>query len=104
MVESHFNIQKDGAMRDSTISETGSQFIFLKWTTLIWEQGDKAKKSIRNLCEIKVFFAVLELMPLNVLQYGIVKKQPPEVSCKKVVFKKISQILQENTCVGVFFY
>ena len=29
------------------------------------------------------------------------QKQPPEVLCKKRLFLKISQNLQENTCVGV---
>ena len=31
------------------------------------------------------------------------QKQPPEVFCKKKVFLKILQYLQESTCVGVFF-
>ena len=34
--------------------------------------------------------------------YGI-QKQPPEVFCKKKAFLNISQILQENTFVGVSF-
>ena len=34
---------------------------------------------------------------------GFVQKQPQDLFCKKKVFLKISQILQENTCVGASF-
>ena len=37
----------------------------------------------------------------RIVTVAYLKKQQPEVICKKKVLLKISQILQETTCVGV---
>ena len=56
----------------------------------------KAKKAKESKEEKRIYVE-------NPTGYDDIQKQLPEVFCKKKVFLKISQISQENSCVGVFF-
>lgn len=42
LVQSHSNIEKLVAIQDSSLSETGSQYIFRGWIVPILEQGDRS--------------------------------------------------------------
>ena len=47
MVQACYNIIKTVvAMQDSTLSETGSQFIFWRWIVSMWELGGDPKIGI----------------------------------------------------------